>query len=189
LRHRTATFITIAALLAGVTACSDDGDTTPTPTATATSTQTSSVGASPRDTTYIIEGREVTLVDGFAEVEAAPGSASKVTTRYFGNEATADLDGDGLDDVGVVLTQESGGSGTFFYAVVALQTADGYVGTNGILLGDRIALQSTEIRDGVLIVNYADRAAGEPFTTPPSVGTSRSLKVVDGALTEAPPED
>jgi hypothetical protein len=141
-------------------------------------------GIDPRNATYEIGGRPVTLVDGFSEVEAAPGSASKVTTRYFGNEAVGDLDGDGVADVGLVLTQSSGGSGTFYYAAVALKTATGYVGTNGVLLGDRVAPQTTEIRGSVLIVNYADRRPGEPFTTQPSVGVSKYLRVVGGRLVE-----
>ncbi len=144
--------------------------------------------ATPKDATYQIEGNPVTLVKGLSEVEAAPGSASKTVTRYFGNEATGDLDGDGRPDVALLLTQESGGSGTFFYAVAALQTEGGYAGTNAIFLGDRIAPQPTTIQNGTIVVNYAERKPGEPFTTAPSVGVSKYLKVVDGELVAATPE-
>jgi hypothetical protein len=125
----------------------------------------------------------ITLANGVSEIEAAPGSASKIVTRYFGNEATGDLNGDGMPDVALLLTQSGAGSGTFYYVVVALRTRDGYVGTNAVLLGDRIAPQSTEIRDGGLIVNYAERRPGDAMTTPPSVGVSKYLKVADGKLT------
>jgi hypothetical protein len=138
----------------------------------------------PRNATYEVAGRPVTLVNGLSEIEAAPGSASKVTTRYFGNEATGDLDGDGVPDSGFVLTQSTGGSGTFYYAAAALKTSTGYVGTNAVLLGDRIAPQTTEIRDRTLIVNYADRQPGEPLSASPSVGVSRYLKLVGGRLVE-----
>lgn len=144
--------------------------------------------ATPKDATYQIEGNPVTLVNGLSEVEAAPGSASKTVTRYFGNEATGDLNGDGQPDVAFLLTQESGGSGTFFYVVAALQIESGSVGTNAILLGDRIAPQSTTIQDGTIVVNYAERKPGEPFTAAPSVGVSKYLKVVDGELVAATPE-
>jgi heat shock protein HslJ len=140
--------------------------------------------ASPLDASYEIEGQWVTLVDGYAESEAAPGSASKIITQYFGNDATGDVDGDGAPDVAFLLTQTRGGSGVFFYVVVALNTPDGYVGTNGVLLGDRIAPQTTAIEDGAVIVNYADRGPDDPFTTPPSVGVTRVLYVVDGRLVE-----
>lgn len=112
-----------------------------------------------------------------AETEAAPGSASKIVTRYFGNEATGDLNGDGAADVAFLLTQDGGGSGTFYYVVAALKEAGGYRGTNAILLGDRIAPQTTEIRNGTLIVNYADRKPSDPMTTQPSVGVSKYLKI------------
>ena len=135
-----------------------------------------------KDAEYFIDGTRVRLKDGVAETEAAPGSASKVVTRYFGNELKTDLDGDGREDVAFVLTQEGGGSGTFFYAVAALNTERGYVGSDGYLLGDRIAPQSTNVSQNprhkyVVVFNYAERAPGEPMTTPPSVGKSAYLKV------------
>jgi membrane-bound inhibitor of C-type lysozyme len=130
-----------------------------------------------KNATYVIEGQPVMLVNGRAETAAAPGSASQTVTQYFGNEATGDLNGDGVPDVAFLLTQNSGGSGMFYYVVVALKTTNNYQGTNAILLGDRIAPQTTEIKNGQLIVNYADRAAGEPMTAQPSVGVSKYFKV------------
>jgi len=141
-----------------------------------------------KNSTYTIEGQPVTLVNGRAIRQlaeaAAPSSAEKVVTQYFGNEATGDLNGDGIPDVAFLLTQNSGGSGTFYYVVVALGAIDGYQGTNAVLLGDRIAPQTTEIKDGQLIVNYADRAAGEPMTAQPSMGVSKYLKVDGTTLVE-----
>ncbi|MFA5996447.1 MAG: Gmad2 immunoglobulin-like domain-containing protein [Candidatus Paceibacterota bacterium] len=136
-----------------------------------------------KNATYVIEGQSVTLTDGYAETAVAPGSASKTVTRYFGNLATGDLNNDGMPDVAFLLTQDAGGSGTFYYSVVALKTSDGYQGTNAILLGDRIAPQTTEIREGQLIVNYADRRSDEPMTTQPSIGVSKYLKVEGTTLT------
>ena len=118
------------------------------------------------------------LVDGVAEAPAAPGSATRIVTRYFGNEARGDLNGDAREDVAFLLTQEPGGSGTFFYVVAALDLPSGLVGTEGTLIGDRIAPQSTEVRpDGTVVVSYADRAPGEGFSTPPSVAKTISLKL------------
>lgn len=130
-----------------------------------------------KNVTYSIDGQPVTLVNGRAESPAAPGSATKVVTQYWGNEATGDLNSDGVPDVAFLLTQDSGGSGTFYYATAAIKTDDGYRGTDAVLLGDRIAPQTTEIRDGKLLVNYADRAPGEPMTARPSEGKSLWLKL------------
>jgi len=137
-----------------------------------------------KNVAYSIEGIPVTLVDGRAEEEANDGFATKTVTQFFGNEAMGDLNGDGMPDVAFVLTQNGGGSGTFYYAVAALKTAAGYQGTNAIVLGDRILPQTTEIRDGQVIVNYADRNPGEPMAAQPSLGVSKYLKLEAGKLVE-----
>ncbi len=125
---------------------------------------------------YTIDDSSVTLTNGVSEMEAAPGSASKITTTYFGNEIRKDVDGDGSEDVVFLLTQNSGGSGTFYYVVAALNTPNGYVGTSAFLLGDRIAPQTTESGQGKsVVVNYADRAPGQPFTVAPSVGKTAHI--------------
>lgn len=129
-----------------------------------------------KNATYTINGQNVILKNGVSETEAAPGSASKITTKYVGNEVTKDLNADGRDDVAFLLTQETGGSGTFFYVVAALNTEHGYVGSGAFLLGDRITPQTTESGPGQsIIVNYMVRADGEPMTTQPSVGKSLYL--------------
>jgi hypothetical protein len=131
---------------------------------------------------YVIEGHHVQLVNGKAEFEAAPGSASKTTVQYFGNELKTDLNSDGREDVVFLLTENSGGSGTFYYVVAGLNTPQGYVGSDGYLLGDRIAPQTINVSTNpkqinVIVANYADRAAGEPMTAQPSVGKSAYLKL------------
>lgn len=135
-----------------------------------------------KDATYLIDGQQVTLIDGVSEIEAAPGSASKIVTRYFGNELRTDLNSDGREDVVFLLTKEQGGTGTFFYVVAALNTERGYVGSDGYLLGDRIAPQGIEESRNprhvdVIVANYTDRAQDEPMTARPSMGKSAYLKL------------
>ena len=131
-----------------------------------------------RNTAYTISGQRIQLKDGVAETELMPGSASKLTTRYFGNNAKGDLNKDGIPDLAFIVTQEGGGSGTFFYIVASVQNPDGgYTGSDAVLLGDRIAPQVTEIHDGQIVVNYADRAPGESLVVQPSVGKSLRLKL------------
>ena len=126
------------------------------------------------------------MANGVSEIPVAPGSASTVTTRYFGNEARGYLNGDGLEDVAFLITQDGGGSGLFYYVVVALKTQDGYKTTNAFLIGDRIAPQSTDINTSAkeLDVNFAERKAGEPMTTQPSVGATLVLKVTPEGVLE-----
>jgi heat shock protein HslJ len=132
--------------------------------------------ASFKDIECTIEGETVLLEDGVAEREAAAGSAVKVLTRYFGNEVEGDLDGDGIPDVAFLLTQETGGSGVFFYLVGAIKTPKGYRGTHATFVGDRIAPRSTEYRDGVVVVNHAERRPGEPMVALPTSSESVRLR-------------
>src|SRR3989344_173433 len=119
--------------------------------------------ADPKNAEYMIEGERVKLKNGITETAAAPDSASKVVTRYFGNEFVLDLNDDGREDTVFLLTQETGGTGTFYYVVAALNTERGYIGSEALLLGDRVAPQTTKRRRGkMVIVNYADRALTEP---------------------------
>lgn len=130
------------------------------------------------NTSYVIENRPVTLVNGKAE-EVISDSASKITTEVFGEPANGDLDGDGKSDSAVILVQNTGGSGTFYYVAAALDTDAGVKGTAAVLLGDRIAPQTLEARDGAIIVNYAVRKPNEAMTVSPSVGVTKYL-IVDG---------
>lgn len=133
---------------------------------------------------FVIDGRTIQLENGEAETEIAPGSASKIVTKYFGNESFGDIDEDGRTDVAFLVTQNSGGTGTFYYVVVAVQNDTGYRTTNSILLGDRIAPQTIEFKEGEFVINYVTRAPGEPMTANPSIGVSKYIDLISGELKE-----
>jgi heat shock protein HslJ len=128
------------------------------------------VGETLQNISFKIDGVSIQLVDGGAESKSEAGNI--VATNYFGNELAVDLNKDGLLDQVFLVTQDTSGSGTFFYLVGALKTEKGYEGTEAIYIGDRIAPQTTEAGVDTVVVNYADRASGEPFTVSPSVGKS-----------------
>jgi hypothetical protein len=138
----------------------------------------------PQNATYQISSKEITLVNGKAETEMATGSTGKIITQYFGNEVKADLNGDGKEDVAFLLTQDSGGSGIFFYAAAVLGNGEKGIGTKAVFIGDRIAPQNTEFKNGMIIANFAERQPGEPFSAAPSVGVSKYFKIVDSELRE-----
>jgi len=136
--------------------------------------------SNPQNAVYSVDGQLIILKNGLSN-----DTATGLKTQYFGNEATGDLNSDGRDDVAFMLTQDGGGSGTFFYLTAALAVNYAYQGLNAVLLGDRIAPQNVQIKDGEITVNYADRAKDEPMTTAPSTGVSRYFKVTDNQLVEA----
>lgn len=128
--------------------------------------------------TYLIDNQAVMLKDG---------KTADTAVSVFGSPALGDLNGDGQNDAAVMLLQNSEGSGSFFYVAAAINSTQGAKGTNAIFLGDRIAPQNIEIKDGQIIANYADRQAGEPMTTPPSVGVSVYLALNNGILQKIEP--
>jgi hypothetical protein len=132
--------------------------------------------------TYTIEGEEVTLVNGRAEVEAAPGSASKnVYMMQAGETEDGDLNGDGKEDDGAgVVVMSGAGSGTFYYAVAYV---DGK-GTNGVLIGDRINVDDVSIENGVIEIEYLDRAETAAMADAPTVEKKMMFIVTNGVLAE-----
>lgn len=146
------------------------------------------------DAEYVVEGTPVRLRGGLSETHAAPGSAAKVRTRYYGHDLEHDLDGDGRIDVVFLLKRETGGSGVFFYVVAALDRPDRWIGSQGMLLGDRIAPRSVALgTQGEIVIEYADRVAGEPFSAAPSHARRLRLHFDPGRLQFRPwppdPED
>lgn len=137
-----------------------------------------------KNATYLIDGQAVTLTNGISQEPIAPGSSSILTTRYFGNEAVGDFNGDGKNDTAFLVTQSGPGSGTFFYVVVALASSNGVIGTNAVFLGDRIAPQSTVFMNGSIVVNYATRLDSEPMSSVQSVGVSKYFVVNNHQLVE-----
>jgi len=100
---------------------------------------------------------------------------NKNTVSFFGEPIYGDINNDGTNDAAIMFTLNNSGSGTFYYVAVAINYKNTTTGTNAIFIGDRIAPQNIEIKDGKVIVNYADRNLNEPMTTKPSVGVSAYL--------------
>lgn len=132
----------------------------------------------PLNATYNIENTSITLVNG---------RSTDNLTSVFGVPTLGDLNNDGKDDAAFILTQNTGGSGTFFYLASAINSPTGTFGTSAFLLGDRIAPQNIEIKDEQIIANYADRKPGEPMTAQPSVGVSKYFNVAGNTLSEVHP--
>ena len=141
----------------------------------------------PLNAAYRIEGETITLRNGSAETEevmpygVGSGATTKTETAIFGVPIRGDINGDGRADAAFFLVQDTGGTGRFYYAAAALDEKNGTTGTNAIFLGDRIAPQTIQIQNGLIIVNYADRAATESFAASPSFGVSKYL-VFDGTM-------
>jgi heat shock protein HslJ len=125
-----------------------------------------------KNSNYTVGGETFTMVNGEASKEIEGNTSSRNTLSIFGEPIYSDLNNDGVKDAAVLLVNNQGGSGTFYYAVLAIASGTTYTTTNALLLGDRIAPQTVEIRDNRAIFNYAIRKASDPMTTKPSIGKS-----------------
>jgi hypothetical protein len=119
-----------------------------------------------------IGDRTFRMSNGFAAHQAVPGSAMQDTVQVIGEPVLGDINRDGRRDAALLIANEPGASGTFYYAVLAVNDAGSYRATNALLLGDRIAPLTVEYLDLRFVYNYLDRRSGEPMTTPPSVVNS-----------------
>lgn len=144
---------------------------------------------SPRDATYQVEGEPVRLQNGRAARPAAPGAATAIRTQMLGAPTYGDIDGDGDADAVLFLVQDSGGSGTFYYVAAAHKVDGGYRGGAAVLIGDRIILQRLDVIHGVVVVDYLERAPGEPMAAEPALARTGYLTLEGDALTLVGPLD
>lgn len=122
-----------------------------------------------KNITVTLNGVPVTLDDGVAVRPAAPGSAATETVRIVGEPLMGDATGDGAPDAALLIEDDPGGSGTFYYAVLAVNDDGVYRATNAVALGDRIDPQGIEFTDGRFVYRFMDRKPGEALATTPSV--------------------
>lgn len=138
----------------------------------------------PYNTTYLIDGKPVTLVKGKAEEAAAPGSAERIIWEVVEQPVSGQLNGDDKWDAAMLLRRSGTGSGVFYYVIAALFAPEGPQTTEGFLLGDRIVPQSLIVDKGHIMVTYLTRAEGESFTDAPSLPVTKMLMVSGKTLTE-----
>jgi hypothetical protein len=141
---------------------------------------------SPLDATYIVGARSITLRAGVHAEPAAPASAALNSTRVWGQPTVADLDRDGLDDAVVILVNEPGGSGTFYYVAAAYNDGSHSTGSTALLLGDRIDMRSVTVVNGIVIVSYSDHGRTQAIAYTAQQRVTRRFSGARPGLRELP---
>ncbi len=136
--------------------------------------------------TFNIDGEMVTLKDGVYRAPTVPDYASSREARLLeGNSLNDDISGDKINDRVVILVDQPGGTGVFYYIVPILGKKDGVpVPGKAVFLGDRIIPQSISFSHtkNLMSVSILDRKETEPFSVTPTVSKRFSFKVVNGEL-------
>lgn len=83
----------------------------------------------------------------------------KTSKKYFGTEATGDLNADGRSDVAFLIHRNDKKEGALYYLTSALATDSGREGTNMLFLGNKALPQAISIADGIITVEYVNRVA------------------------------
>lgn len=133
------------------------------------------------DLAVTIDGEVFTLSGGVAENESAPGSVATNTLSIVGEPVGGDITGDGNPDAALLVRNDPGGSGTFYYAVVAVDDGGSYRATNAVPLGDRITPGKVEFEHGAFTYHFTDRTPGQSMADNPSV--EKSVTIVFDAAT------
>lgn len=146
-----------------------------------------SLPTNPLDATYRIEGEEVTLAQGVAEVSAAPGSASVVRTEVVGEPIVLQGMQEGSEVYALTLQQVTGGTGVFYYAALALKDEDGFLGSEAVYLGNRIENIALSPWGELVRVSYVGRATSTSFAEAPDQEVIRYFYVLGASLLEHGP--
>lgn len=133
--------------------------------------------------TYEIEGVPTTMKNGISKV-AIPDTPISTITTYYG-QTSGDFDGSESTDTARILVQDNGGSGSAYYLVADLTTANGIVGTPGVFLGDRISIDAIYTTENNEIgIVYREHGKNQAMYEMPNVSVEKNFVVVDGALQE-----
>ena len=150
-----------------------DGDGTRMVTYQAVSTDEATGAAPPQDEVlanmeYLSEWTEsgtAPLVDGEYREPAAPGSASEIVVRLTEHVAYGQLT-DGREAAAVILTTETGGSGTFYDLAVVVEEDGQSVNVATTLLGDRVKIENLAFVGGEILVEMVTQGPEDPMCCP-----------------------
>lgn len=122
--------------------------------------------------------RSVTLVDGKSETGSGE---SYFLASLLPQQARGDLNGDGLEDVALLLAENGGGSGVFVSLIGVLNQNGLPVQTGALLIDDRPQINSLEIRDGRILLDAVIHGINDPMVSP-TLQVRETIELAGGAF-------
>ncbi len=121
------------------------------------------------------------LVDGVYREKYMPDSATEMVISLADIYTFGDLNGDGVDDVLVILISYPGGSGTFFYLTAVLNQGGTPNPVASAFLGDRVIIRSMTIKSGQVVMEFITQGPDDPMCCP-NMDRRQVYALQDGSL-------
>jgi hypothetical protein len=139
----------------------------------------------PSNATFMFDDGPITLSAGTATRSIEGSSVLTEDVSLWGSFlAYGDINDDKKEDAAVIITRTSGGSGFFIYVAPFFSKTGSYKGGNAVFLGDRIAPKDISIKNGIITVEYLDRAEREPMAAEPTIPATKHFVMQSGTLVE-----
>ena len=141
----------------------------------------------PEDATYRgILDMPVTLAGGQfrGEPYVAGGASAPGVLLLDAPRAQGDLNGDGKDEIAVLLAADMGGSGTFIYLALLERHSAELTNLGTLLLGDRVGVEWLAIDAGRIEAELREFGPEDPMCCP-SLATRRRWVLRDDELVAA----
>lgn len=147
--------------------CGSTSETTSSNTDSQAEQSSAQAPADPANAGYYIDGIVYTLVNGELE-QAIEDSTTVNKFKLLDFKAEGDINKDGTDDVAVVITNDAGGSGTFYYLAIFTSGSSPVI-ENTSYLGDRIVVKDITFTNNQFQVKYLDRDSEADMASDPTI--------------------
>lgn len=147
--------------------CGSTSETTSSNTDSQAEQSSAQAPADPANAGYYIDGIVYTLVNGELE-QAIEDSTTVNKFKLLDFKAVGDINKDGTDDVAVVITNDAGGSGTFYYLAIFTSGSSPVI-ENTSYLGDRIVVKDITFTNNQFQVKYLDRDSEADMASDPTI--------------------
>ncbi len=116
------------------------------------------------------------LTDGEYRKKILPDSASERIVR-LSHHVAGNLDNTDGEDAAVILIEEPGGSGTFYYLAVVVNRDGNPDNVATTFLGDRVKVKALDIEEEEIVVHMLTRGADKSMASEPTLEVTQKYRL------------